>query len=114
MVTTTSYLPQGTDVKIWAKLRNGEDGDLFSARTWIELEKNDIVYSSSINTNDFREFSYKLPTSYMVGPNDVFQYTANGNSYAGFKQFSIKIGLLSNNAAVVPRVADVGIIALQL
>lgn len=114
LVTTTSYLPQGTDVKIWAKLRNGEDGDLFSARTWIELEKNDIVYSSSINTNDFREFSYKLPTSYMVGPNDVFQYTANGNSYAGFKQFSIKIGLLSNNAAVVPRVADVGIIALQL
>jgi hypothetical protein len=43
----------------------------------------------------------------------VEYWTQTGVNFKGYKQFSIKIGLSSNNSAIVPRVADVRSIALQ-
>ena len=45
--------------------------------------------------------------------NIVEYWTQTGVNFKGYKQFSIKIGLASNNSAIVPRVADVRTIALQ-
>jgi hypothetical protein len=43
-------------------------------------------------------------------------YESNGNTYTGFKQFAIKIGLLGNenDTAIFPKVTDIRVIALQL
>jgi hypothetical protein len=46
---------------------------------------------------------------------NVVQYkTDTGITYNGYKQFAVKIGLLANNSAVVPKVADLRVIALQV
>ena len=37
-----------------------------------------------------------------------------GTTFNSFKQFQVKIGLSSENTAVVPKVADLRVIALQL
>lgn len=118
LVSLTSYRPPSTDVKIWVKILHAEDGETFAQKNWIELEKQgdgDITYSSVSNRNDFKEYTYKFPTSYMTGINGAVLYTnASATEFSGFKYFAVKIGLTGTNAAVVPRVADLKCIALQL
>ena len=118
LVTLTSYRPPSTDVKIWVKILHAEDGETFAQKDWIELEKQgdgDITYSSIANKNDFKEYTYKFPTSYMTGTNGAVAYTnASSTEFSGFKYFAVKIGLIGTNAAIVPRVADLKCIALQL
>ena len=52
-------------------------------------------------------------SSINANTNIVEYWTQTGVNFKGYKQFSIKIGLASNNSAIVPRVADVRTIALQ-
>lgn len=122
-VTLTAYRPPSTDVKIWAKILNGGDGETFAQKNWIELEKSgdgDIAYSSLADRNDFLEYTFKFPASIMNGTtpggasNTVAYLTGSGTKLSGFKYFAIKIGLLGTNSAVVPRVADLKCIALQM
>jgi len=118
VLVITAYRPPETDVKIWVKILNVEDGQPFTQTTWIELAKrDDTVYSSLANRNDFREFTYDFPVASMTGPNGEVQYTNNqGITATGYKYFAIKVGLINtaNNSAVVPRVADLRAIALQM
>jgi hypothetical protein len=113
----TSYRPPGTDVKVWAKILHSEDGDSITIKNWIELEKRefaDTFYSSSSNRNDFLEYTYGFPENYKTGEYGEVQYTSDVATFTGFKYFAIKIGLLSENSAIVPRVADLRVIALQI
>ena len=95
-----------------------EDSDTIAQRNWIELEKvtgGDILYSSIANKNDFKEFVYNIPASYMTGPQGEVEYTSSkGILFTGYKLFQIKIGLVGENSAVIPRVADFRTIALQI
>lgn len=110
----TAYIPQGSDVKVWMKIRNGEDGTIFENRNWVELEKDKIgVFSSSADTDDFIELKYSVPEALLTGPFGEVQYTSNSATYTGFKQFAVKVGLLGTNSAMVPRVGDLRVIALQ-
>ena len=69
---------------------------------------------SSTATENFIDYIYKFPDSYMTGTNDVVKYTnSSGISFEGYKQFQMKIGLISDNSAIVPRVASLRSIALQ-
>lgn len=119
-VYITAYRPTGTDVKVWMKILNGDDSDTMAQRPWIEMEKSfggDITYSSGANKNDFKEYIFNVPSSYLTSPNiGALQYTSSqGIRFTGFKSFQVKVGLLGNetNSAVVPRVADLRAIALQ-
>lgn len=126
-VILTSYRPSGSnsDIKVYMKISNAEDAEPISRRNWIELEYEGTgasVYSSVTNRNNFKEYSFKFPDSIMTGTNDtgnnatanVVQYTNSANTtFTGYKQFQIKIGLQSDNSAIVPRVADLRVIALQ-
>jgi hypothetical protein len=110
----TAYVPQGSDVKVWMKIRNGEDGTIFENRPWVELDKDKIgVFSSSANTDDFIELKYSIPAALLTGSFGEVQYTSGGSTYTGFKQFAVKIGLLGDNSAMVPRVGDLRVVALQ-
>lgn len=46
--------------------------------------------------------------------NGVVEYTTqSGITFTGYKQFSVKVALASDNSAVIPRVGDIRVIALQ-
>ena len=73
---------------------------------------------SIANHKDTKEYSLSLPASVLTGTagstTGIAQYTNSvGTTFTGFKQFQIKIGLQSDNSAIVPRVMDVRGIALQ-
>lgn len=120
-VYATAYRPPGTDVKVWIKILNGEDSDTMTQRPWIEMEKSfggDITYSSLANKNDFKEYTYNIPASYMTSPDiGAVQYVnSQGITLTRFKSFQIKIGLVgsSTESYKVPRVADLRTIAVQM
>jgi hypothetical protein len=120
-VILTAYRPpvSNSDIKVYAKILHAEDSDTLAQRPWIELEKavgSEETYSSSINRNDFKEFTYSFPTSQLTGENGEVQYTSATQSipFTGFKYYAIKIGLTSDDSSQVPRVADLRTIALQI
>ena len=121
-VFLTAYRPPQTDVKVWMKFLNGEDSDPMSQKVWIELEKSfggDSTYSSISNRDDFKEYKYLLPAQTVstggLNANGIFTYKNSADmEFTTFKSFQIKIGLLGENSAVVPRVADLRTIALQI
>jgi hypothetical protein len=115
-VFLTAYRPPNTDVKVWIKLLNGQDSDPMAQKTWIEMEKSfggDITYSSIANKDDFKEYKFTMPAT-SLDSNGIFTYVQNNVSLKTFKSFQIKIGLIGNNSAIVPRVADLRTIALQI
>ena len=118
LVYLTSYRPPGTDVKVYVRLLNAEDGESINKRPWIEMQKSGIsdgVYSSLSDKGDFVEYKYEFPSANLTGSLGEVQYrnTANTTTFTGYKNFAVKIGLLSDNSAIVPRVADLRVIALQ-
>jgi hypothetical protein len=120
-VYLTAYRPPGTDVKVWIRILNIEDSTLFNNAGWIELEKKnngDAAFSSFTDRNNFIEYLYGFPSSYMTGGDiGAVQYiNSDGSKFTGFKYFSVKIGLVvsGTNTAVVPRAGDLRCIALQL
>ena len=123
-IICTAYRPPSTDFKIWMKFVHNEDSDSLENRPWIELDKvDDTIYSSLANRNDFKEFNFVMPTSVRTGPNGEIQYkNSQGTTFTGYKAYQIKIGLLGGpenttdpiNSAIVPRVADLRVIALQM
>ena len=114
-VILTAYRPPTSDVKVYAKILQGEDSDPFSAVPWIEMETDYTEYSSLSDRNDFKEYTYTFPASYLTGASGQVQYTnSKGVVETGFKYFAIKIGLTGTNSAVVPRVGDLRVLALQI
>jgi hypothetical protein len=122
-VILTAYRPPSTDVKVYVKIIHNEDSDTIVNAPWIELEKAEVdVFSSLAVRDDFKEISYRFPSSVMTGPNDEVQYKNSlGITFTGFKYYAIKIGLLGGpenttsaiNSAYVPRVADLRVVCLQ-
>lgn len=120
-VMLTAYRPptSNSNIMVYCRFTNNEDSEAVYTRDWIEMEYYDsTVYSSLANKNNFKEYSFTLPASIMTGQNDqqqpIVEYTNSaGIKFQGFKQFQIKIGLQSDNSAVVPRVSDLRAIALQ-
>jgi hypothetical protein len=66
--------------------------------------------------NDFIEYQYGFPAANLTGALGQVQYTnlAGTTTFTGYKYYAIKVGLTAENSAVVPRVADLQVIALQI
>ena len=114
-VRLTAYVPPGSGVKVWMKIRHNEDSQTIDLRPWQEMTTTAAnVFSSTVDTNDFKEYTFTVPTSMMTGPSEEVQYTSStGTVFTGFKQFAVKIGLLGSDTSKVPRVGDLRVIALQ-
>jgi hypothetical protein len=114
----TSYRPPQTDVKVYVKLLHQEDNEPFRQKSWLEMIKEgdgDSVYSSISDRFNYKEYKYLLPTASMTGSYGQVQYTNNsGTKFTGYKYFAVKIVLTAENPAIVPRVADLRCIALQI
>jgi hypothetical protein len=115
VVLLSAYIPPTTDVKVWMKIQNFEDtSETFDSKPWIEMRRNNPnAFSLISDRSNFISLRYDIPTEYLTGPNGEVQYISSGTTFTGFKRFSVKIGLLGQNSAVVPRVADLQVIALQ-
>lgn len=120
-IILSAYRPSGpnADFHVYVRYSHVDDPEPLQRRNWFEMNfYDDTIYSSLSNRNDFKEYSLSLPSSVMIGEKDgtsnVVSYTNSANSsYAGFRQFQIKIALQSDNSAVVPRVRELRAIALQ-
>lgn len=64
VVYVTAYRPYGTDVKVYAKIYNQEDIEIFDEKDWtlMELTGGGEQYSSNIDPNNKIEYKYVLPS----------------------------------------------------
>lgn len=115
---TTAYRPLNTSVNVYLKVQHASDSLGFELNDWIQLElvEGSSVYSSTTNTNDFKEFVYKLPDSEKVG--GVLTYSNASGTYSGYRKFAVKIEFIVDEVSgripigSTPRLLDYRAIAL--
>jgi len=102
----TGYRPTGTDIKTYIKLKNGSDPVSLRNNDWIELDKIEgaSLFSSGTNTNDYKEFVYEIPAS--EKQEGVVMYTNDAGTHIGYRSFAIRIDMISENVASVPKLLD--------
>jgi len=76
-VYLTAYKPTATNIKVYDKFLNNQDGEEFNTKTWTELEYVDggeNIFSSDTNTKNFIEYKFKVPSkrkSYLTLDNNT-------------------------------------------
>jgi hypothetical protein len=109
----TGYRPIGSDIKVYLKVKNGDDPVSLRNNEWFELDKieGSTLFSSTSNVNDYKEFVFEIPeTEKLAG---ITTYTNSTGTYYSFRSFSIRIDLLSDDVARVPKVLDYRGISFQ-
>jgi hypothetical protein len=109
----TGYRPNGTDIRTYVRVKNNSDPVSLRNNPWIELDaiSGKDLFSSTSNTSDFKEFVFEVPAS--AKNNGVLTYTNDTGTYSGYRSFAIRIDMLSNNIANVPRILDYRGIAFE-
>jgi hypothetical protein len=107
----TGYRPLGTDIKAFIKIKNEADPVSLRNNEWIELAKIEgaNLFSSRSNVNDYKEFVYEIPDDFLPygeKQNGVVKYTNDTGTYLGYRSFTVRIDLLSENIASVPKLLD--------
>lgn len=77
----TAYRPPGTDFKVYGKFLAGSDSDTFDSKDWsamVETSSPSLI-SSLVNTSDYVELSYSLPTSVQIIANGATVNTTSPN-----------------------------------
>lgn len=111
-IYVTGYRPRGTDIKVFIKPQSANDPAVFDTNDWMELELTQGInlYSSISNTNDFKEYVFKLSDSNKNF--GVMTYSNSFGNFEGYRRFAVKIELHSNNIFKAPRLLDYRGIAL--
>ena len=130
-VFVTAYKPSGTQVRVYARIHNPEDGEAFNDKDFTPLTQitSANVFSDSVDTSDYREFEFGFSANtdgqgflttansharLNTSNNEVVTYRAgDGSIHATYKTFALKIVLTSTGTNVVPLVRDLRSIALQ-
>ena len=93
-VYLSAYKPANTNITVYTKILNSDDGETIDNKTWTPLSQNTAasVISSRIDRNDFKEFMYDVP----------FKYSINAASTTAMADYSIygtfaNTGVGSNN-----------------
>lgn len=127
IVYLSAYKPSNTDIKVYCKLLNAEDGETIDQKSWSPMTQRtaNSTVSSRVFRDDYKEFEYILPTySNTTVSTEAFLNANNGNIvryygvansvFDGYKSFAIKIVMVSDEGShLVPRVSDMRAIALQ-
>jgi hypothetical protein len=109
----TGYRPVGTEIKTYIRVKNEADPVSLKNNDWIELDiiEGASLFSSTSNTSDYKEFVYEIPAANKNS--GIIEYTNETGTYLGYRSFAIRIDLLSDNVANVPRVLDYRGIAFE-
>ena len=126
VVYLTAYRPAVTEIFVYCKLLNREDQQSINNKYWTLMEEvSPKPYSSKAELDDTRELQYVLssanssivtPTAFLNTDNSSIAryYTEDGSYFDGYNTFAIKIVLTSTTSYIVPRVADMRAIAVQI
>lgn len=109
----SGYRPLGTDIRAYIRVKNEADPVSLRNNPWIELEKisGENLFSSTSNKDDFKEFVFGVPEANKdIG---IVTYTNETGTYIGYRSFAVRLDLLSDNVASVPRVLDYRGIAFE-
>lgn len=64
-VVLTAFRPLGSDIEVWVKFLNGDDGESITQKTWTPLYNLGYnLYSDPSDPNDFKEFAFSVPSYY--------------------------------------------------
>lgn len=108
----TGYRPIGSDIKAYIRVKNEADPVSIRDNGWIELEKTSgNLFSSNSNTSDFKEFIFEVSEENKAG--NIIEYSNETGTYSGYRSFALRIDLLSENVASVPKVLDYRGIAFE-
>ena len=104
----TGYRPVGTDIRAYIKIKNSSDPVTLKNNPWIPLELTEgtSLFSNTSNTSDYKEFLYEIPDSAKLLDIDTVTYTNDTGTYIGYRSFAIRLDLLSDNIANVPKILD--------
>jgi hypothetical protein len=131
LVYVNAFKPQGTDIKVYARLLNGEDGESFTDKDFTLMTQVTAsnTYSSGFDGTDIKEFEFGFSANtdgqgfltaannqarLNTGNNNVVAYRGtDGSIYHTYKTFAIKIVMTSSGTQITPLVDDLRVIALQ-
>jgi hypothetical protein len=126
-VYLTAYRPVDTDIKVYGKFFNATDSEQFDDKVWTLLdykENTNLVFSNPFDVTDYFEYEFDVPSAapvtnaafldFNTGSGELKYVNSAGALFTGFKQFALKIVLLSSNPVRVPMLADVRALALQI
>jgi hypothetical protein len=66
-VIVSAFRPANSDVQVWVRFLNGDDGDPISLKTWTPLiNGSQGLYSDPSNPNDFREYTFSVGAYYKM------------------------------------------------
>jgi hypothetical protein len=85
---------QNCDIKVFGKIKRDDDSGAFSSMGYTELSS--VSYPISATTSQFKSFEFEK------------------NNLGDFKEYSIKIVLISHNRTTVPRIKNFRTIALAV
>lgn len=80
-VYLAAYRPAGTNIKVYGKFLNSQDGRNFEDVNWTELTElsSPALLSSTVNKEDFVELEYGLPKSVEIYTSNTSCNTGNNN-----------------------------------
>jgi len=112
-IVLTGHRPNKTEIKVYIRPQHAQDSAEFNTIGWIELELFEGIntYSSSVNEDDYREYKYRVADANKNG-SGIIQYTSTSGTFASYRQFAIRIDMLSESINVAPFVKDYRGIAL--
>lgn len=131
-VFVQAYKPIGTEIYVYAKLLNNEDGEPFKDKSYSPMVQvtSDSTFSDSVNVDDIKEFEYGFSANTTNGfltsggsdklallnsSDSIVAYEdSSGGVYKGYKTFAIKIVMTSTSTNIIPLAKDVRAIALQI
>lgn len=131
VVYLSAYKPRTTDIDVYAKILNGEDGESLSDKDFTPLRQVTAAntFSEGLDGLDIREFEFTFTANtdgsglgstsnnhaYLNSANNnVVSYNGkDGSVYHSYKTFAIKIVMTSQGTNIVPLARDMRAIALQ-
>ena len=118
VVYLNAYKPATANIYVYYKIVNAEDADGIVDASWQIMEEDvssGALISDGLDTGDFNEYKYKIPSAKMTGGGGEVQYTnSEGVTFTGYKHFAVKIVFNTSDSSNVPRVRDFRAIALQM
>jgi hypothetical protein len=98
VIYLSAYKPSNTNVRVFAKLLNGDDSTDIDSQWWTPLNQNTspAVVSSRIDRNDFKEFAFDLPFRYSINAAS----TTAMSDYQVYGTFSAANGISANTLSV--------------
>ena len=114
----TANKPADTDIKVYYKVKSTYDSvGTFDDKNWTLMEQlSPSAATFSNNTDEFLEYVY-VPqdsnTSTSSGTRQIVYTNSSNIVFDSFNEYAIKIVFLSSNNCIVPRAADLRVIATE-